>query len=75
MNSTHHGCSSYRVECRRDEERPGPKNCRKKQQIFPKSGKSLNGRNPDGADGYPSDIEKADHEHVMSEYCNGLDKA
>ena len=75
VNSTHHGCSSYRVECRRDEEYPGPNNCRKKLQISLKRGKSLSGQNLDDADGYPSDIGKADHEHSMSECCNGLDKS
>ena len=75
MNSTHHGCSSYRGKCRRDEERPGPNNCRKKQQIFLKTEKSLSGRNPHDADDYLSDIEKADHGDVMSECHNGLDEA
>ena len=74
VSNTHHGCFSYRVECRRDEERPGPNNCRRKLPISLKSGKSLSGRTLDDADDYPSDIEKDYHEHSMSECCNGVDE-
>ena len=56
MSSTHHGCSSCRVDYRKNEGCPGPNHYKMKLSYFLNSANCSSGRSLDHADGYPSDV-------------------